>query len=61
LPKAFLYGTDLSPAYLRKAGQLLAQNPSELPQLIQANAEALPYCDGYFDSNSKFNNPSQND
>jgi ubiquinone/menaquinone biosynthesis C-methylase UbiE len=49
-PKASLYGTDLSPAYLRKAGQLLSQNPGELPQLVQANAEALPYCDNYFDA-----------
>jgi ubiquinone/menaquinone biosynthesis C-methylase UbiE len=49
-PKASLHGMDLSPAYLRKAGQLLAQNPGELPQLMQANAEALPYCDGYFDA-----------
>ncbi len=48
LPKASLYGTDLSPAYLRKANQLLSQNPGELPQLIQANAEELPYLDNYF-------------
>ncbi|MGF1496850.1 MAG: class I SAM-dependent methyltransferase [Elainellaceae cyanobacterium] len=43
-----LYGTDLSPAYLRKANQLLSEIPGELPQLVQANAEALPYVDGYF-------------
>jgi ubiquinone/menaquinone biosynthesis C-methylase UbiE len=49
-PKASLHGTDLSSAYLRKAGQLLAQTPGELPQLLQANAEALPYRDGYFDA-----------
>jgi ubiquinone/menaquinone biosynthesis C-methylase UbiE len=48
LPKVSLYGTDLSPAYLRKANQLLSQNPGELPQLIQANAEALPFLDNYF-------------
>lgn len=48
LPKASLYGTDLSPAYLRKANQSLSQNPGELPQLLQANAEQLPYVDNYF-------------
>lgn len=47
-PKASLYGVDLSPAYLRKANQRLSQIPGELPQLIQANAEALPYQDNYF-------------
>lgn len=48
LPEASLFGTDLSPAYLRKANQLLSQNPGELPQLLQANAEELPYLDNYF-------------
>ena len=48
LPKASLYGTDLSPAYLRKANELLSQIPGELPQLLQANAEELPYLDNYF-------------
>jgi ubiquinone/menaquinone biosynthesis C-methylase UbiE len=48
LPQASLYGTDLSPAYLRKANQLLAEIPGELPQLMQANAEELPYLDNYF-------------
>jgi ubiquinone/menaquinone biosynthesis C-methylase UbiE len=48
LPKAALFGTDLSPAYLRKANQLLSERPGELPQLIQANAEKLPYLDNYF-------------
>lgn len=48
LPKASLYGVDLSPAYLRRANQLLAQLPGELPQLIQANAEELPYQDDFF-------------
>lgn len=47
-PKASLFGADLSPAYLRKANQLLSQNPGELPQLLQANAESLPYLDNYF-------------
>lgn len=48
LPKASLFGVDLSPAYLRKANQLLSENPEELPQLMQANAEKLPYPDNYF-------------
>lgn len=48
LPLASLFGTDLSPAYLRKANQLLSENPGELPQLMQANAEELPYLDNYF-------------
>ncbi len=48
MPQASLFGTDLSPAYLRKANQLLSQNPGELPQLLQANAEELPYLDNYF-------------
>ncbi len=49
LPKASLYGVDLSPAYLRKANQLLSEMPGELPQLAQANGENLPYLDNYFD------------
>lgn len=48
LPKTSLFGTDLSPAYLRKANQLLSEIPGELPQLLQANAEELPYLDNYF-------------
>ena len=48
LPKASLFGVDLSPAYLRKANQLLSQNPRELPQLTQANAEDLPYPNNFF-------------
>ena len=47
-PQASLYGTDLSPAYLRKANQQLSEIPGELPQLVQANAEELPYLDEYF-------------
>ena len=48
-PASKLFGTDLSPAYLRKANQLLSQLSGELPQLLQANAENLPYADGAFD------------
>lgn len=47
-PKASLQGTDLSPAYLRKANQILSEIPGELPQLLQANAENLPYSDNSF-------------
>ena len=46
--EASLFGVDLSPAYLRKANELLSQSLGELPQLIQANAEELPYQDNYF-------------
>jgi ubiquinone/menaquinone biosynthesis C-methylase UbiE len=48
LPQASLFGIDLSPAYLRKANQLLSQIPGELPQLLHANAEELPYLDNHF-------------
>jgi len=48
LPYCSLFGTDLSPTYLRKANQLLSEIPGELPQLLQANAEELPYLDDYF-------------
>jgi ubiquinone/menaquinone biosynthesis C-methylase UbiE len=48
LPQASLYGVDLSPAYLRKANQLLSEISGELPQLVQANGEELPYLDNYF-------------
>ncbi|MDH6058415.1 class I SAM-dependent methyltransferase [Umezakia ovalisporum] len=48
LPKASLYGVNLSPAYLRKANQQLSDIPGELPQLFQANAEHLPYLNDYF-------------
>ncbi|NJK72702.1 MAG: class I SAM-dependent methyltransferase [Synechococcaceae cyanobacterium SM2_3_60] len=50
LPDVQLVGTDLSPAYLRKANQLLSELPGELPQLIQAPGEALPFTDNYFDA-----------
>ncbi|WP_017302852.1 class I SAM-dependent methyltransferase [Spirulina subsalsa] len=48
LPKASLFGLDLSPAYLRRANQLLSQFPGELPQLVQGKGEELPYLDQYF-------------
>ncbi|MFM8935809.1 MAG: class I SAM-dependent methyltransferase [Vulcanococcus sp.] len=46
LPQAQLVGLDLSPAYLRQANRWLSQLPSELPQLVQGNAEAMPFADG---------------
>ncbi|MGK7888549.1 MAG: class I SAM-dependent methyltransferase [Leptolyngbyaceae cyanobacterium] len=48
LPDASLHGIDLSPTYLRKANQSLSELPGTLPQLLQANAEELPYTDHYF-------------
>ncbi|MBE9068462.1 class I SAM-dependent methyltransferase [Leptolyngbya cf. ectocarpi LEGE 11479] len=50
LPQVSLYGVDLSPTYLRKANELLSKEIGTLPQLIQANAEALPYLDNYFEA-----------
>jgi len=50
LPKASLYGVDLSTAYLRKANQFLSEIPGELPQLAKANGEELPYLDDCFDA-----------
>ncbi|NBW62943.1 MAG: class I SAM-dependent methyltransferase [Synechococcaceae bacterium WB4_1_0192] len=46
LPQAQLVGLDLSPAYLRQANRWLSQLPSELPQLVQGNAEAMPFAEG---------------
>ncbi len=45
LPQAQLLGLDLSTAYLRQANRWLAQLPGELPQLVQGNAEAMPFAD----------------
>lgn len=49
-PTVSLYGIDLSPAYLRKANQLLSETPGTLPQLVQGQAEDMPYRDHYFDA-----------
>ncbi len=49
LPEASLHGLDLSPAYLRKANQLLSQTGT-LPQLVQGQAENMPYRADYFDA-----------
>ncbi len=45
-----LFGIDLSPAYLRKANQLLSETPGTLPQLVQGQAEEMPYRDDFFDA-----------
>jgi ubiquinone/menaquinone biosynthesis C-methylase UbiE len=47
LPQASLFGVDLSPAYLKKANQWLAEG-GDLPQLLQAPVEDLPYQDRSF-------------
>ncbi len=46
LPQAQLIGLDLSSAYLRQANRWLSQMPGELPQLLQGNAEELPFASG---------------
>ncbi|KEF40835.1 MAG: methyltransferase [Cyanobium sp. CACIAM 14] len=46
LPHAQLVGLDLSRAYLRQASRWLSRQPGSLPQLLQGNAEALPFADG---------------
>jgi ubiquinone/menaquinone biosynthesis C-methylase UbiE len=48
LPGLPLVGLDLSTAYLREANRFLAQLPGELPQLVQANAEAMPFAEATF-------------
>lgn len=49
-PQVSLFGIDLSPAYLRKANQLLSETSGTLPQLVQGQAEAMPYRDNHFDA-----------
>jgi len=48
LPQAQLVGLDLSSSYLRQANRWLSQQPGELPQLVQGNAEAMPFASGCF-------------
>ncbi|MFZ0408525.1 MAG: methyltransferase domain-containing protein [Cyanobium sp.] len=48
LPEAQLVGLDLSSAYLRQANRWLSQLPGELPQLVQGNAETMPFANGCF-------------
>jgi ubiquinone/menaquinone biosynthesis C-methylase UbiE len=45
LPQGHLVGLDLSAAYLRQANSWLSQLPGELPQLVQGNAEAMPFAE----------------
>jgi ubiquinone/menaquinone biosynthesis C-methylase UbiE len=47
-PQASLHGVDLSPTYLRKANELLSGDRPNLPQLVQAKGEDMPYKDDYF-------------
>ncbi len=47
LPAAKLVGLDLSPPYLKEAGQLLAGGDVSL---VNDNAEAMPWADGQFDA-----------
>jgi ubiquinone/menaquinone biosynthesis C-methylase UbiE len=48
LPKAKLYGLDLSPFYLKKAADVLG--PATDVSLVTENAEAIPFTDGFFDA-----------
>lgn len=48
LPQAQLVGLDLSTAYLRQANRWLSELPGELPQLVQGNAEAMPFAAATF-------------
>ncbi|MGB7086705.1 MAG: class I SAM-dependent methyltransferase [Phormidesmis sp.] len=50
MPEAALYGVDLSPAYLRKAHDNLSHVDGIPAQLIQANGEALPFIDAFFEA-----------
>jgi ubiquinone/menaquinone biosynthesis C-methylase UbiE len=51
MPDVALYGVDLSPAYIRKANENLAHSKGIVPaQLVQANAEALPFVDAFFEA-----------
>ena len=51
MPEASLYGVDLSPAYIRKATENLADSKGTIPvQLVQANGEELPFVDEFFEA-----------
>lgn len=51
MPDVALYGVDLSPAYVRKANENLADKEGAIPaQLIQANGESLPFVDEFFEA-----------
>tara|TARA_Y100000746_G_scaffold150953_1_gene129354 strand:- start:709 stop:1794 length:1086 start_codon:yes stop_codon:yes gene_type:complete len=48
LPHATLVGVDLSEAYLRQANRWLNQSNKPLVQLVQGNAERMPFDDAGF-------------
>lgn len=48
LPKAKLYGLDLSPFYIKKAADVLGAAGDV--SLVTENAEAMPFTDGFFDA-----------
>jgi len=48
LPEATLVGVDLSEAYLRQANRWLNQSNKPLVQLVQGNAERMPFDDAGF-------------
>jgi ubiquinone/menaquinone biosynthesis C-methylase UbiE len=48
LPRAKLYGIDLSPHYVRHARRLLAGAPDV--SLVAENAQHMPFADGFFDA-----------
>ena len=48
LPQATLVGVDLSEAYLRQANRWLNQSNRPLVQLVQGNAERMPFDDAGF-------------
>ncbi|MEL6814387.1 MAG: class I SAM-dependent methyltransferase, partial [Cyanobacteria bacterium J06598_3] len=51
MPDVALYGVDLSPAYIRKGNENLANIKGTVPaQLIQANGEELPFVDEFFEA-----------
>lgn len=51
MPDVALYGVDLSPAYIRKANDNLANTQGTIPvQLMQANGEELPFIDAFFEA-----------
>ena len=48
MPQATLVGVDLSEAYLRQANKWLNNARGPLVQLVQGNAERMPFDDGGF-------------
>lgn len=48
LPRAKLYGLDLSPYYIKTAAEVL--RPATDVSLVTENAESMPFADGFFDA-----------